>query len=510
MRRLELIAENLREPVRAVVTGAPTLKRALATGLKGNGERGDMLTRFEEYAWWTVPAVFPKTTTSNDDLGYDLQSLGAQLSLNVVSKMMLVMFNPSQPFFKSELTKEQYTMLMSTGELNSTSEVDLHMSSIERNAIKRFESTGGRLACTMALLLCVVTGNALLEKRGDKYRVVSYRDYDAKFDAWGVLTDLVLQESIQVGALPEKLMQSMLENGRHTNDVVMLYTGCKRIEGKYLVWQELEDILVIDDGFGIYDEEKLPYAPMRWSTSPGRDAGVGLVELTAGDWHMFRTLAETDIDLVSLMTDILTLVDTSQGSIKMADVLNAKSGAYIAGNKEALHSHAHDIRGRLQDIDVKAQQVIRRLSQMFLFTGNVIRDSERTTAQEVQITTQEIAQVHMLPYVTLGEAMQRPLAGWLLHDAVPALGNIKPNVLTGVTEMTRMAELNNRRGMWNDVLSLSQIPPHVLIYMKLDEEIKAIAAGWGVDPSSLRTKEEVEAEQQREAELQQMTQGKPV
>lgn len=507
MERLGLIAENLREPVGAIVNGKPRLKQALATGLKGNGERNTMLTRFEDYAWWSIPALFPRATTVNDDLGFDLQALGAQLSLNIVSKMMLVMFNSSEPFFKSELTTEQYTQLMQSGDYDSEKDIDVAMSRVERNAIRKFESTGGRLACTMALLLAVVTGNALIEKRKDKYRVLSYRDYDAKFNVWGTLTDLVMQEAVQVSALPDDLMKLVMQNGRTTDEVVLVYTGCKLIEGEYLVWQEIEDMLVIESGFGVYKAEELPYAPIRWSTAPGRDAGVGLMELTSGDWHMFRTLAETDVDLVSLMTDILTLVDTSNGAIKMADVLKAKSGSYIAGNKEALHSHTHDIRGRLQDIDVKAQQVIRRLSQMFLFTGNVIRNSERTTAEEVRITTQEIGQVHMMSYVALGEYMQKPLAQWLLKDELPTLGNIKPNVLTGVTDMTRMAELNNRRGMWNDVLSLAQIPPHVLVYMKLEEEIKAIAAGWGIDPTSLRSQADVEAEQRRQAELQQLNQG---
>lgn len=503
--RLELVAENMREPVSAIVTGNPKLKQALASGLRGNGERSNMLTRFEDYAWWTIPALFPRETVTSgtDSLGFDLQSLGAQLTLNLVSKMMTSMFNPAVPFFKSGLSEEQYKLLMNDNQ-NTKEKVNQMMSQVEKNIITDFEANGGRAAAVQALTLTAVTGNALLHHIDDKYRVMSYRDYDAKFDAWGTMTDLVYREQISVGSLPKDIMLSVMNQGRETDDVVEIYTGCKLIEGKYFVWQEVEELMVIDDGFGIYDVEDLPYSAVRWSTSPGRDAGVGLVELTAGDWHMFSVLAETDIDLVALFTNILTLIDTQQGGIKVTDVRNAAVGGYVAGNKDALTSFSHAVEGKLADVDAKAQGVIRRLSQMFLMTGNVIRNSERTTAEEVRIVTQEIGQVHMPAYVALGEGLQKPIATLGLRKRIPEL-KIKPQVLAGITNITRAADLDARRGVWNDLVMLGNIPEHVSIYLKMEEEIKAVASGWGVDyVNTMRTQEEVVAEQKRNAELQAM------
>lgn len=505
MARLDSVAENMREPVSAIMTGKATLKRKLDSGFRDNGERSVLLRNFEEFAWWTVPSMFPRANEQSSELGYDYQALGAQLTLNLVSKMMAVMFNPTQPFYKAELTTEQYNVLLQSDQFKDKSAVDAAMANIEKNGIKKFEANGGRAAAIQALTLCIITGNALLWQRDDKYRVLSYRDYDVRYDAWNTMTDMVLREIVQVGNLPDRLYKLLTETyGYDSTAFVELYTGAKRIDGKYVVWQEVEDIAVLDEEYGVYKPEDLPFSPVRWSSSPGRDAGIGLTELLAGDWHMFRTLAETDIDLLALMTDILTLVDTQQG-VKVADIQSAQTGGYIAGKKDALTSHSHDVSGSLQDVEVKAAQVIRRLSQAYLFTGNIIRDSERTTAEEVRIVTGEIAQLHMGPYVSLGDGLQRPIATFQLNGAVPALGNIHPQILTGVHELTRAAELDAHRGVWNDLIMLGNIPAHISQYLKIDSQINTIAAGWGVDYSTtINTKAEVDAEQKRVAELEAM------
>ena len=315
-----------------------------------------------------------------------------------------------------------------------------------------------------------------------------------------------------MSGLPKPLMRVLMENhGKNTDDTVTIYTGAKLIDDEYLVWQEVDDVLVMNDAYGMYSIADMPFSAVRWSTAPGRDAGIGLTELCAGDWHTFHVLAETDVDLLALMTDILTLVDTSAGNIKINDVLSAESGGYIPGGKDALTSHAHNLAGKLQDVDYKTQQVLRRLSQMYLLTGNVIRDSERTTAEEVRITTQEIGQVHQAPYVNMGNSLQKPIAHNLLKTELPDLGDIKPQVMTGVTDMTRMAELDAQRGVWNDLVTLGQIPQHIAVTLKIENIVANIAAGWGVDYSqTIRTQKEIEAEQQRQAELNQQQPSQPM
>ena len=39
---------------------------------------------------------------------------GAQLTLNLVSKMMLTMFPANTPFYKADLTDEQYKLILSS------------------------------------------------------------------------------------------------------------------------------------------------------------------------------------------------------------------------------------------------------------------------------------------------------------------------------------------------------------------------------------------------------------
>jgi hypothetical protein len=77
--------------------------------------------------------------------------------------------------------------------------------------------------------------------------------------------------------------------------------------------------------------------------------------------------------------------------------------------------------------------------------------------------------------------------------------------------MTRLAELDAHRGFWQDLTMYGNIPEHVSTYLKDDEVIATISAGWGLDYSEvIRTQQEQQAEEARRAQMEQGAQQPPM
>ena len=76
------------------------------------GERSYLEHRWEDYAGWTLPYLFPhEEYFSTTEMQHDYNSLGAQALNHLSNKIAVTLFPPSRPFFKIELTPEQDALL---------------------------------------------------------------------------------------------------------------------------------------------------------------------------------------------------------------------------------------------------------------------------------------------------------------------------------------------------------------------------------------------------------------
>ena len=501
--RIGRLAPAHKQDVFNVVAGVPELKIKFETGsyaTTGANERTTYLDLFEKYAGWTIPALFPQEYAFADEVQSDYQSFGAQAVNNLANKIVTTLFHPVRPFFRAKVP-EKY---IRSGEINPD-DMESELTALEKKCMERFAEKDGRTAMTNLILQLIVTGNGLLhELPNEKYRVFSYRDYDATFDTWGNMAHCIVREWTNVNMLSAEHAKICIKEGKDPNDMVQVFTGIRRIAmGYYLVWQEIEDYAILSDGYGVYSEETVPWKPQRLMSMANRHAGIGLVEQFAGDFHKLSKLALADLDILAIITDVKTLVKPG-GKTKVADLNSSLPGAYLPGQPEDLHSHMHDMRNQGDFVDKKTQEVIRRLSQVFLLNSNVIRDAERVTAEEVRYIANELDQVHGGMYSMLARSLQRPIALGLMRDVNVAFKDFKPLIITGLESLSRMSELDSYRGLIGDLSLIGQSlqGPHAA-WINLEKLTTKFASGWGIDVNDVMyTPQEKAAEDERKLRLQ--------
>lgn len=501
--RINQLAPAHQQDVFNVVTGVPELKVKFDTGsyaTTGAGERATFLEQFEKYAGWTIPALFPQEYAFADEVQSDYQSFGAQAVNNLANKIVTTLFHPVRPFFRAKVPES----LLDSGQLDVT-DIESQLTALEKRSMERFAEKDGRTATTDLVMQLLVTGNGLLNMMPkEKYRVFTYRDYDATFDPWGNMAHCIVREWTNVNMLSAAHAKICIAQGKHPNDMVQVFTGVRRIAmGYYLVWQELEDYQILSDSYGVYSEDTVPWKAQRLMAMPNRHAGIGLVEQFAGDFHKLSKLALADLDILGIITDVKTLVKPGSKT-KVADLNNAIPGAYVPGVKDDLHSHMHDMRNQSEFVDRKTQEIVRRLSQVFLLNSNVIRDAERVTAEEVRYIAQELDQVHGGMYSRMARTLQRPIAIDLMRDIDSAFKLFKPLIITGLESLSRMSELDSYRGFVNDMTAVGTAlqGPHAA-WLNLEKITNKFASGWGIDINEVMlTAKEKEEQERKQLELQ--------
>ncbi len=489
---------NLQEATAKYLDGEFTLK---GTFEQLDSERSSLLTRCEKYAGWTLPNVFPRTTmTASDEMQYDYQSVGARAVTHLANKIMMALFQPSKPFFRMNLTKEQQSIAM--GEVG----VDLPalqkaIAEVERSAAERLTKKNGRVVLTEAVILLIITGNALLTAPTDEnLGVYSLRDYVIVRNTRGETRKLIIQEKKRVRNLDDDLASMCAEQGRADTDEVTIYTCAQTIgEGKYLVWQELDDIAYCHKKVGIYSDNNLPWIPLTWNLPRNADYGNGLVENYSGDFHTLSTLAEVILDFSSVVTDIKNLVNPA-GMTDVEEVASAASGAYVSGREGDIFSYSPDVRDATAFLIDRFDATERRLGSAFLMNSMVTRDAERVTAEEIRMQAQELESSLGGVYSRLALELQQPLAHRLMAEENKAFKSVEPVIVTGLESLSRMSEVDRLRAMLQDAAMLGDLPERLAIRLKYGGVLNKLAAGHGVDTDGiLATEKEVAEEQKRQA-----------
>lgn len=510
MQRIRDLSPAHQQDVYNIVTGTPQLKHkfynnagssdARASNSSSN-ERATLLTQFEKYAGYTIPALFPpESITGAEEVQLDYQSFGAQAVNNLANKIVTTLFHPTRPFFKAQAPQEYVEQ---SG--RSMTDIDADLSALEKKCMVQFAERDGRTVATDVALQLIVTGNSLIHMQPKQvYRHFTYRDYDAVFDVWGELNTCIVREWVHVNTLSKKHCSICMQHGKRESDMVEVFTGIKRISmGYYVVWQEMENFHVLAEDYGVYSKDTLPWKPQRWLVVPGRQAGVGLLEQMSGDFHTLSCMSEAELDLIAIMCDIKTVVKPG-GQTKVTDLNNSKPGAYVPGNPDDFKSHMHDVQHQMNSLDKKMQGLIRRLSQMFLLNSNAIRDAERVTAEEIRYVAQELDQVHGGVYSRVARSLQRPIAKDLMRNESPIFKSFKPLIVTGLESLSRMSELDSYRGFINDMTQVGTAltGPHAA-WINLEKVTKKFASGWGIDINDvIYTPQEKQQEEQRQLEMQ--------
>ena len=436
------------------------------------------------------------------------QSVGAKGVTTLSSKLMLGLLSPSTSFFKLQLDDSKLGVEIPA---EAKSELDLSFAKIERMIMDSIAASTDRVQIFAALKHLVVTGNALLFMHKDGMKVYPLNRYVVERDGNGDVVEIVTKERVskKLLGIPE------LDDGpnddskgdyKGTKDIDV-YT-CVKLSGNGWRWHQEANDTILPDSVGKAPKDKTPWLPLRFVTVDGEDYGRSRVEEFLGDLKSLEALMQAIVEGSAAAAKVVFTVSPSS-TTKPASLANAGNGAIIQGRPDDIGVVQV---GKTADFQTAYQMINmleKRLGEAFLVLQ--VRQSERTTAEEVRMTQMELERQlgglfslltseFLIPYLkrkmhTLTRSKQIP--------SVPA-GLVKPTIVAGINALGRGQD---RDALVQFITTIAQTmgPEALAQYMNPDEAIKRLAAAQGIDILNLvKSMEERNAEQEQAMQAQQM------
>lgn len=481
---------------------------------KYNVDKSALLTRCEEYAGWTLPAEFPPIyhNTSATEIQHDFQSIGAKAVNHLSNKLVYTLFAPTRPFFRLDVD-DKYLQELEEKFNMKPADVQMALSREEQAAVKRLAGRGIRTALHSVMNQLIITGNTLLyfPVSGGKAQTFSLRDYVCKRDLSGRPLDIITREHKSIQTLPANVRNTLRQmKPQYKNDDmnVFLYTRVRREHtGKFYVMQSVED-LPLQDSWGEYPENALPWIPLTWKLARGADYGTGLVEDYAGDFHSLSVLSESMVIGAAIAAEVKFLVNPA-GATDIVALNNARNGDYVPGREEDITTHQIGKTADWQFVLEMIKNYERRIGQAFLLGSAVTREAERVTAEEIRFQAQELETSLGGLYSRLSEDLQLRLAYLALGENSFLINDkrIEPMIITGMESLSRNSDIDNIMLYFQDLSVISQLAENVQDYIKIPEIMAMFGTARSVDYNVfMRSEEEVQdirAKRQQEVVAQQ-------
>ena len=319
-----------------------------------------------------------------------------------------------------------------------------------------------------------------------------------------VTKELVHRELIGI-ELPEKVPND--PNGDYSSgeDDVEVYTCVKRDEGngRWVWYQEVEG-QIIPGSRSTAPKNASPWLVLRFNTVDGEDYGRGRVEEFLGDLRSLNGLSQALVEGSSVASKVIFLVSPS-ATTKPCTLSKAGNGAIIQGRPEDVGVVQV---GKTADFSTAANlsaTIEKRILEAFLVTQ--IRDSERTTAEEVRLTQQELEKglgglFSLLTVEFLVPYLNRTMLVLQRSQQIPRIPKeyVRPKIVAGINALGRGQDreaLTQFMQVVAGVLGPQSIPQ----YINASEAIKRLAAAQGIDILNL-----VKTDQQLQQETQQAQQ----
>jgi hypothetical protein len=487
--------------------------------------RSQYLRRAIDCSSLTVPTLIPESDQNYGWTGQQFNKLpslyqgaGARGVSNLSAKLLLALYPPSQPFFRLVMDRgqlEEYIGQSGADPNQLMSELDIALSSMERQILQRMDQLQSRPALFEAIKHLIVGGNALLYIGADTIRMYGLRSFCVDRDPDGNVTEMVIRELVS----PRHLPAGADHQGEDDKDAEELYTHVSidpQGGDKAVQWYQEYDGKRIPGTAGFSKLETSPWIPLRLNRIAGESYGRGLVEEVLGDLQSLESLSKAIVEGSLIAAKAIGLVNPN-GTTR-ADVLaRAENGAIVAGNAADVEflqvQKANDFATALQTM----QLIERRLNFTFLSNEAMQRDAERVTAAEIRLMAEMLEAGLGGVYSLLSAELQIPLIRRVMHmmerggelPPVPK-GLVEPQVTTGLEAIGRGND-KQRLTDFLQVVAASIGPEQFLQYINPSELIRRYAASDGIDIAGLvKSEQDMQAEmaQQQQVQLaQQLTQG---
>jgi hypothetical protein len=483
-------------------------------------ERSQFLDVANTCAELTLPYLMKDEgeTDTHSNLKTPWQSVGAKAVVTLASKLMLALLPPQTTFFKLQVRDDK---LGEEVDPQIRSELDLSFSKMERMVMSYINSSNDRVVIHQAMKHLIVSGNSLIFMGKDGLKNYPLNRYVVERDGNGNVIEIVTKELIsrKLVDLPQAAEPKPNEvsaggglNGRSgsgtTDDDVEVYTHVKldKKNGRWTWYQECEDC-TLPNSRSTAPKNASPWLPLRFVSFDGEAYGRGRVEEFLGDLKSLEALSQALIEGSAAAAKVVFLVSPSS-TTKPQTLAKAGNGAIIQGRPDDVKVVQVGKTADFQTAYNMAQQLGQRIQDAFMVLN--IRQSERTTAEEVRLTQLELEQqlggmFSLLTDEFLKPYLERTLMVLQRNNQLPKLpkGMVRPEIVAGVNALGRGQD---RESLIQFITTIAQtLGPQILAkYINPDEYIKRLAAAQGID--YLNLVKSVSDIQQESAQQMQMAQ----
>ncbi|QJQ82590.1 tail-to-head connector [Synechococcus phage S-SBP1] len=427
--------------------------------------------------------------SSHKTLRQPWQSVGSKAVVTLASKLMLALLPPQTSFFKLQIRDDKLGTEL-PAEIRS--ELDLSFAKMERMVMDSIASSSDRVAVHQAIKHLVVGGNALMFMGKDGIKHYPLNRYVVERDGNGNVIEIVTKELINKQLLPREFQELRKEQsvgqryGSNTDDVE-IYTHVKLDNNRWVWHQEAFD-KVIPNTDGKSPKDANPWLVLRFNSVDGENYGRGRVEEFLGDLKSLNALSQAMVEGSASAAKVVFVVSPSS-TTKPQTIAQAGNGAIVQGRPEDIGviqvGKTADFSTALQMM----QTLERRILEAFLVL--TVRQSERTTAEEVRLTQLELEQqlgglFSLLTVEFLVPYLNRKLLVLSRSGQLPKYPKdlVAPTIIAGINALGRGQD---RESLTAFIQTIAQTlgPDALMTFINADEAIKRLAAAQGIDVLNL-------------------------
>ena len=469
-----------------------------------SSDRSQFLTEAEDATKLTLPYLIrghEDYSKGMKQLKTPWQSVGAKGVVALASKLSLSLVPPQTSFFKLQLDESQ---LGENFGPEIKSELDLSFAKIERTILDAIAASDDRVVIHQALQHLVVGGNALIFMGKAGLKLFPLNRYVIERDGNGEVIEIVTKERINKDLVPNyeppKNEYQDVVDGEEDENEVDVYTHVRRDNNRFMWHQEVNNKR-LKGSESKAPVDATPWLPLRFNTVDGEAYGRGRVGQFIGDLKSLEALSQAIVEGSAAAAKVVFTVSPSS-TTKPQTLAQAGNGAIVQGRPDDIGviqvGKTADFATALQHM----QTLEKRLNEAFLILS--VRQSERTTAEEVRMTQMELEQqlgglFGLLTVEFLVPYLNRKLCVFQKTGEIPRIpkGMVKPIIVAGINSLGRGQDVQ-ALGQFLQTIAQTMGPEAIAQYINAEEVVKRLAAAQGIDVLNLvKSMQEVNEEQQQ-------------
>lgn len=469
-------------------------------------DREDYLKRGRESSEVTLPYILTEQgSNQSTKFANPYSSVGGQGVQNLASKLITTLFPTNTSFFDIVLdaeVKRQYEEQSGA----TKGEVERALKQITAQVNSHIDTSNYIPTLYTSFLHLLITGNILLWNKDDNLVQYPLDAYVVQRDKKGSILQIVCTEMVSPKTLTDEVITACQLDA--TAKEYTLYTGAILEEGKYKVYQEIND-LIVPGSETAYKRDALPFLALQFTNSTtDQHYGRSLIDTVISDLNVLDGLTKAVLQVSAVSSKLLLMVNPT-AEVDVNKLSNAKSGDFILMKPDDVQALQFDKNNDLSVAYNVMQTIEARLQKVFLMPSDAL-NNKQMTATEIRFVAVQLETALGGVYSNMQNQLQLPLLRIVVNEltrkgVIPEIpttdGNVNIKIVAGFSGIGQSRDLENLNGLVTLISNLGD--DAVATYVNIGEMITRFANALNIDTQDLvKTQDEIQQEQQAQQQAQ--------